>query len=318
MRYFSLETRPQSIPERWEDEATRLMKVSWKGRTVTGLNQAAYRSYIYPVLSPAEVPVTTERSIRDHPWHQSVTIGTDHFYVYQSSPDGKVEEPARNFYWDWPFQGRDAGRIISQAENEATELADDHLQITQRLNWEGPEEWGVPPHRRIMALEMRTIDVRPGETANIIDVRSRVRPTDWDLRIGPCRHSYFTVRVADHLRVSEPEGTRLTGMLVDSQGRIGAGEICWQHADWIDFYGTDAEGRTAGIALFQFPSLGNVPWYLVDYGSIRINPFRLDARYVNRGDLVDVAIRVVAHDGTPDEAGIVGLYASFKEEVGLK
>ena len=296
-----------------EAESTHLLNVSWKGRAVTGLRQAAYRSYVYPVLTPAGVAVTTDTPT-DHSWHQSVTIGSDYFFTYQQSPSGKIEDPACHFYWDWEFQGRDAGRIITRAVNECTELSEDHLQITQRLQWQGPEEWGAPPYRRIVADEMRTIDIYSGDVANIIDIRSRLRPTNWDIRIGPCRHGYFTVRVADHLRAADKDGSKLSGTLVDSENRTGADEIGWQLADWVDYSGKDAQGRSAGVALFQFPSLGNVPWYVVDYGSIRINPFRLQAKNLNRGDMVDVAIRVVAHDGDASEADVAGLYQAFTQQ----
>ena len=301
------------LPSDAEAESTALVNVSWKGRAIAGLRQAAYRSYVYPVLTPAGVTVTTDTPT-DHPWHQSVTIGSDYFFTYRQSPSGKIEDSAWNFYWDWEFQGRDAGRIVTTAVNECTELSEDHLQITQRLQWQGPEEWGVPPYRRIVVEEMRTIDMYPGDVANIIDIRSRLRPTNWDIRIGPCRHGYFTVRVADHLRAAEKDGRKLSGILVDSENRTGADEIGWQLADWVDYSGKDAHGQTAGIALFQFASLGNVPWYVVDYGSVRINPFRLQAKNLNRGDMVDVAIRVVAHDGDASEANVAGLYEAFKQQ----
>ena len=316
MRHFTAEEGPYSIPDRWEDEATRLLKIGWKGRLIMGLSQSAYRSYVFPVVSPAGVKVTTERSSSDHPWHQSVTIGSDRFYTYQQSPEGPVEQPPLNMYWDWPFQGRDAGRIISSVVDERTERAEDHLEITQRLQWQGPEEWGVGTYRRVLADEIRIIDVRPGDVANIIDVRSQVRPTDWDLRIGPCRHGYFTIRVADHLRVVDRNGEKVGGKLTASGDRVGEKEIRWQLADWVDYSGKDEQGRMAGVAMFQFPSVGNVPWYLVDYGSVRINPHRMSHRYIKRGEMLDLAIRVVAHDGNAEEAGIADLYAAFAEKFG--
>ena len=46
----SLEREDYAIPADWRDEATWLLQVSWKGRLITGLNQAAYHSYVYPVL----------------------------------------------------------------------------------------------------------------------------------------------------------------------------------------------------------------------------------------------------------------------------
>ena len=81
----------------------------------------------------------------------------------------------------------------------ARRRAQDHLEITQRLQWQGPEEWGVGTYRRVLADEIRIIDVRPGDVANIIDVRSQVRPTDWDLRIGP-----LPSRLLHHTRCGPP------------------------------------------------------------------------------------------------------------------
>ena len=50
------------------------------------------------------------------------------------------------------------------------------------------------------------------------------------------------------------------------------------------------------------------------YGSIRVNPFRKGATYVSRGEEVDLAIRIVAHDGDPYEAGVPDMYESFRRE----
>ena len=74
--------------------------------------------------------------------------------------------------------------------------------MVQRIEWQGPEEWGAPPPlgRRIVAEETRTIDIRPGDVANVIDIRSQLRPTQWDITIGPARHAYFTVRLEDQMR----------------------------------------------------------------------------------------------------------------------
>ena len=75
-------------------------------------------------------------------------------------------------------------------------------------------------------------------------------------------------------------------------------------------------GRTAGIAIFQLPSLANVAWYAGTYGSVRVNPFRKGAIFVSRGEEVDLAVRLVAHDGDPFEAGVPELYEAFRVEIG--
>jgi hypothetical protein len=316
MRHFEVHSGEIALPGDGKDDPARLLDVSWKGRPVTGIRQSWRRVYVYPVLTPAGVAVTEGRPSSDHPFHQSITVGNDYVFTYRRSDAGRVEDPGMCFYTDMEdMRGRGEGRIIATTHNECTELARDHLEIIVRTQWQGPEEGYAPKFRRVVAEEIRTISVHPGERANVIDVRSQLRPTNWDLRIGPSRHGYFTVRVADHLRVVDPAGAPAGGRLVDAEGRRDD-EVCWQHADWIDFYGADADGRTAGLAVFQAASIGNAAWYAGTYGSVRVNPFRKDATFVHRGEALDLGIRVVAHDGDPAEAGVAKLYEAFREEVG--
>ena len=313
MKNFAVTSADLAVPEHPTDAPTRLLQIAWQGQAITGFNQSARRCYVYPVTTPAGVPLTNERSQSDHPFHQSVTVGNDYFFTYQTSAAGRFEEAGMCFYTDSPdMRGRGEGRIVATAHNECTEVGPDHLECIVRLQWQGPEEGYAPKYRRVVAEEMRTLSLYPGEGAHIIDLRSQLRPTQWDIRLGPSRHGYFTIRLADHLRVVDRQGRPLGGQLVDSEGRRGE-EVGWQHADWIDYYGTDGEGRRAGLAVFQYPSLGNAAWYAGTYGSIRVNPFRKAGTFVCRGQEIDVAVRLVAHDGDPFEAGVEQYYQAFQQ-----
>jgi len=314
MKHFAVENGDIRIPDHWTDDPVRLLRIARQGRPIAGFNQSARRTYVYPVLTPSGISVTNERPESDHPFHQSLTVGNDYFFTYQTSAAGRFEDPGMCFYTNSPeMRGRGEGRIITTTHNECTELDADHLEIVIRTQWQGPEEGYAPKYRRVVAEEIRTLNIRPGTGANIIDVRSQLRPTQWDLRLGPSRHGYFTLRVADHLRVVDPSGEKVGGRLIDAEGRENE-EVCWQHADWVDYYGTDSEGHTAGIAVFQYPSLGNSAWYAATYGSIRVNPFRKKAALVARGEEIDLAIRIVAHDGDPFAAGITEYYEAFCAE----
>lgn len=314
MKYFQAKHGDIRVPDDWKDDPERLVQVSWKNRPITGFCQSSRRCYVYPVMTPAGVCVTNEHPTSDHAFHQSVTVGNDYFFTYQTSNAGRFEDPGMCFYTnEEDMRGRGEGRIVATVHNECTEVSETHLEFIVRMQWQGPEEGYAPKYRRVVGEEMRTVNVYPGETANVIDVRSQLRPTDRDIRLGPSRHGYFTIRVADHLRVVDPKGVKQGGRLVDSEGRANE-EVCWQHADWVDYYGTDEQGRTAGIAVFQFPSVENAAWYAATYGAIRVNPFRKGATFVNRGEKVDLAIRVVAHDGDPVEAGVAELYEAFRQE----
>ena len=120
------------------------------------------------------------------------------------------------FYTNEPdMRGRGEGRIVAMTHNECTEFNEGHLEFIVRMQWQGPEQGYAPKYRRVVAEEMRTVSVFPGEVANIIDVRSQLRPTEWDIRLGPSRHGYFTIRVADHLRVADRNGVKQGGSIVD-------------------------------------------------------------------------------------------------------
>ena len=212
MKYFSVESSDISVPNDWMDDPARLLKVSWKGKPVTGFNQSSRRCYVYPVMTPSGVAVTNERPTSDHAFHQSITVGNDYFFTYQTSAAGRFEDPGMCFYTNSPdMRGRGEGRIVAMTHNECTELNEGHLEFIVRMQWQGPEQGYAPKYRRVVAEEMRTISVFPGEVANVIDVRSQLRPTEWDIRLGPSRHGYFTIRMADHLRVVDRNGVKQGG-----------------------------------------------------------------------------------------------------------
>lgn len=305
MRHFTVEDDRIDLP-RGATARARRVKVGWRGRQVLGLSQGDFRSYIYPVFTPSGVQVTSESPI-DHPHHQSVTIGADHLSCYLPYSSDKVEEANYSFYINYVFQGRAPGRIVSRSV-EGSEIAPDHLRLTQELDWQGPEEWGAPD-RRIVAVETRTIDVRPADGANVIDVRTRLSPTDWALRIGPTRHAFFTVRLADGLRVVDG------GSVVDSEGRSGGDAISGQRAAWVDACGQAYKGHRAGIAVFPHASTADSPWGVADYGTITVNPIFESSWELDPGDSVEAGVSLVVHDGSTGDAGIAEKYHSFQRRM---
>ena len=302
MEHFAVE----SDPDRSAFETTvkgRRLKVLWKGRYVTALSQGARRAYLYPLFTPRGQQVTAEAPI-DHPHHQSVSVGIDTFSVHRTDADG-TWTGRYNFYMDEAYQGMAPGRIISRS-TETTEIDENHLRITQTLDWSGPTDW-ANPSGPTLAAETRTIDVRPGKTASILDITSRLRPAEGRLELGPAFHGYFLVRMADGLRPADG------AVLLDSEGRSGCDAIRRQRAGWVDCSGVAAHGKKAGMAVFPYPPADQDPWHLSDWGYVMVNPFRLQAVHVGPGEESRAAVRVVAHDGDLEEARIPELYDEFRE-----
>ncbi|MXY42851.1 MAG: hypothetical protein F4Y50_02115 [Dehalococcoidia bacterium] len=287
MTRFSVEPDRVDLPS----GATAGARRTWikrDGRPIAALSQNAYRAYIYPLFTPSGVSVTAESPI-DHPHHNSVTIGADHFdclFVYDGH---RTERGTYNFYVNETFQGRATGRIEA-VSFDSDEIDGDTLRIIQRLEWQGPIEWGAP-ERRVLAGETRTIDIRTTKSSNILDIRSRLEPTDWDIVIGPTRHAYFTVRMADGLRVVDG------GKIVDADGNNSVQEINEGAATWVTMSATGPHRREVGVTVAAHPSPLPTGWYAHEWGTVAINPFLHQEQSIKRGEALELNVSVAAHDG---------------------
>lgn len=290
----------------------RRVQVRWRGRAIADLTQGNYHCYLHPVYSPSGVPLTSESPV-DHPHHNSVTVGADVLIArlppLTPSISTLTEEATYNLYVNEVFQGRAPGRTWA-VSFDSREVSDNHLRVVQQVQWQGPEEWGAASGRRVLAEETRTIDLWPGELANVIDIRSQLRPTEWDLSIGPTRHAYFTVRLADGLRVVDG------GTLLDSESRTGGEAISGRAAHWVDMSGPASHGRRAGIAVIPHASMSGAAWKAYDWGTITVNPFLRVRKELRRGETLDLAIRILAHDGDAREAGVSALFEGFRRDIG--
>ena len=97
------------------------------------------------------------------------------------------------------------------------------------------------------------------------------------------------------------------GKLIDSEGRVGQEAVCNQIADWVDMSGSAVHGHKAGITVIPHASAAGVEWFCFDYGTVLVNPFMREKGVLNRGDELDLGIRILAHDGDATEAGVADL-----------
>ncbi len=293
--------------------------VSWGGRFVTAFNQGQTRNYLYPVYTPAGQSVTDETPV-DHPHHRSIWIAAEEVSGY-------------NFYIERAYAGRTAG-AIRELEASWEQLAAGLLRVTQTLEWRGAPDWSDPDGRLVL-METRTTDIQPGEVSNLLTVRSQLVPgggaaapagrladgtplpgaplagsakSPDAVTIGPTKHSYFGLRLADRLHVTHH------GVIKDSEGRTNEAEIFDQPAAWVDAHGPLAFGKTAGVGVLPDASFDGAPWFVRDYGSICISTMRMQAVDVTADRPLDQTVRFVVHDGDHLEADVAGEFARFRAE----
>lgn len=275
------------------------------GKTLLGFTQGRMRSYLFPVMSPAGFAVTAE-SPADHPHHNSVWVGADHFNAHLAAANGRTEEATYNFYIDDVFQGRAPGRI-HQTDITGAAAGADGFQVRQLHEWRGPVEWGAPAGR-VLAIETRTTALAIAGDIITLDITSSLRPTDQALTIGPTRHAWFGVRVVESINVNEG------GRLVDADRRSGGSRVTGERAPWIDLSGPVASDQRAGIAIFPDPRQNWGAWFASDWGTVAINPFLDQARTIEAGEDAEYGMRLVVHDGL-NEDRIAQAYRRYDEEL---
>jgi hypothetical protein len=273
------------------------------GAPVLALTQGRLRAYVYPLFTPAGYAVTSEAPT-DHPHHNSLWIASDHLHALMPVGGGAHEEYTYNFYVDDVFQGRAPGRILaSRAAMEP--LGVDRCRITQEMEWRGPIEWAAP-EGRLVARETRTLTITVEPSLHVIDVESRLAAADCDMRIGPTRHAYFNVRVAESMTVGHG------GRVSDDRGRTGGAALSGADAKWVDFSGPVGGGHMAGVTVSPDPrDHAELSWFVADWGVVAVGPFRLTGRTIRRGEDLVARYRVLVHDGSADAVDLAARHASF-------
>ncbi len=303
---FSFDEDPIALPTgAWAATERQTLRLGKK--QVLSLTQGKHRSYIFPLYTPAGFLVTTEAPA-DHPHHSSCWIAADHVHCKMPAMGGRLEDYTYNFYLNETFQGRAPGSIL-QTGVKGRATGNESFQLVQTLEWRGPIEWAAP-NGRIALLEERTIDIVSQGSIYVIDIASRISAADWDFAIGPTRHAFFNVRVAE--AISATSG----GHVRDDRGKTGAA-ITGEGARWIDYAGPIGGGHIAGVTVIPEPKAEKEEsWFVTDWGVVTVGPFRNRAASVKKGESETLRYRILVHDGDLTDAAIEGRYAAYAKAVG--
>jgi hypothetical protein len=301
MAGFTLESDAIVLPAgAWAK--THRLRLRHDGASVLALTQGPFRPYLHPLSTPAGYCVTAERPA-DHPHHSGLWIGADHVHAQVPAAHGMIEEYTYNFYVDETFQGRAPGCIV-ETERNGEALDDGRFRIVQRMDWRGPAEWAAPGGRRV-AVETRTTTVETGRQRHRIEVTSRLECGDFALKLGPTRHAWFNVRVAETMIVGNG------GAVIDDRGRSGGVAVSGAGARWIDFTGPVGGGAVAGVSVIPHRVASRAPfWFVADWGVVTVGPFREAALVLARGEIFESRFTVLLHDGPADVDEIEGIAAA--------
>jgi hypothetical protein len=287
---FALRSEDIDLPLGASAASTRML-VMWNDRPVFGLTQGAFRTYLFPVYSPAGFALTSE-SPSDHPHHHSIWVGADHVNLHVPA-EHRTEVYSYNFYVNDVFQGRAPGRIVQtllQAQEDG-----DAMLLTQRLQWLGPREWGAPEGRHVLD-ETRLTRVRHMADCRAfqLTIRSELSAVGHPVSIGPTRHAWFNARIGP-------------GMAPLHGGQIRSAPASAPQAApaWQVSTGAVGGGHVAGVALSACMGTGRPDWYVSPWGVMTANPCLHQALRVEPGGQpLNLSCRMLAFDGTLDDAQI--------------
>ena len=245
----------------------------------------------------------------DHPHHNSFWIAADHRLLPHA---GDARQRLRGLHLQslsrrdlpGPRAGphRRDGATTGRPDGEA-------FRIVQTLDWRGPVEWAAPDGR-LAARETRTLRIAASGGAHVIDVESRLAAVDWDFTLGPTRHAYFNVRVADSMIVA------LGGVVRDDRGRTRRRGRQRHRSALGRFLRSGGWWARRRVAVFPDPrDHEDLSWFVADWGVVTVGPFRLNGALVRRGEELVARYRVLAHDGDAAAANVAGAFAAFLDQI---
>jgi hypothetical protein len=234
-----------------------------------------------PVLSPSGRRVTTTNAYR-YNHHRSIWIGHAKVNGVNVFHDNNPDRP-------------NLGDIV--LEQFAIAVRADEVVLSSTNGW-------IAKNGQRLLTEHRTLRLRPGEAAHVLDVDSTIVATEGAVELGQDTHAYIGVRVADSM--DEEDG----GQLLNSQGARGEAGTMRQRAEWVDYSGPVA-GQVAGITLMVHPDNPESAFFTRAYGTMLANPTLLQPLSIPAGQSLRQRFRLVIHDGPPDVDALWQAYREF-------
>jgi predicted negative regulator of RcsB-dependent stress response len=220
--------------------------------------------FLYPVIGPNGENVTRHFPMKpgmpgedpDHPWHRSIRFS-------HSDVNGF------NFWW---APGKERAGHTAEVKLEKIEklVSGETGELELWNRWLGDGKLVLREQVRLAFLPQPN-----GEL--LMDCDITLQAADAPVVFGDKRDGGLLVRVAGTMKVEDEKGNPGSGTILNSRGDRNT-DAWGKRAEWTDYSGPDATGKTVGIALFDHPSNLRFPthWHARTYGLMTANRFGTD------------------------------------------
>ena len=265
-----------------------LVQIRWNNMPLMAYraNPALKYPYFYPLNGLASGTSLTTESALPYPHHRGLWLGC---------------EPLNGGNY-WADNGPDSGQIQSK-KIELGEKQEKSVEILNNCKWirkEAPSPWSDERKFTVSILN---------DKVWAIDAEIKITASE-NIEIKKAKHSFFAMRAASD--ISPAYG----GILMNSNGEVGAEETLGKEADWCGYHGKRAARPEVveGIVIMNHPdNPWKSTWLTRDYGHLSPSPFYfLDEPWtLEKGKSIDLKYYVALHVGTPKEADISGIYKKW-------
>ncbi len=235
--------------------------------------------FLYPVIGPNGENVTRHYPMKpdvpgedpDHPHHRSIRFS-------HSDVNGF------NFWW---APGKERAGHTAEIKLEKIENVTSG-KTGEVVFW---NQW-LGDGKLVLRERVRLAFIPRENRQLLMDYDIELQAAATPVLMGDKRDGGLLVRVAGSMKVEDEKGNKFAGTILNSRGDRNA-DAWGKRAEWADYFGPDASGKTVGIAMFDHPSNVRFPthWHARTYGLVTANRFGTDHFKGNYNDHKTVVCR---------------------------
>ena len=240
--------------------------------------------FLYPVIGPNGESVTRHYPMKegvpgesqDHAWHRSLRFA-------HSDVNGF------NFWWT-PGKERNGHTTEVKLERIERMTSGKTGELILWNRWLGDGKLVLRERVRLAFIPLEKQQL-------LMDYDVEIHAGEKPVTFGDMKDGGMLVRVAGTMKVAEHRTDKpFNGTILNSLGNQNR-EAWGKRAEWVDYFGPDASGQTAGIAMFDHPGNLRFPthWHARTYGLLTANRFGTDHFAMPEGSHLGVICRP---DGT--------------------
>lgn len=254
---LSAEVSLTELPDRIQIKIDGQIFTEWR-------HQEWAAPFLYPVIGPNGENVTRHYPMKagmpgedpDHPHHRSIRFS-------HSDVNGF------NFWW---APGKEkAGRTAEVKLEKIERMTSGKTgEVVLWNQWFGDGKLVLREKVRLAFTPLENHQV-------LMDYDVELHAADAPVVFSDKRDGGMLVRVAGTMKVESEKGAKGDGTIVNSRGDRNA-DAWGKRAEWTDYSGPDASGKTVGIAMFDHPANLRFPthWHARTYGLMTANRFGTD------------------------------------------